>query len=298
MLSLYHFSSLLAAILILICSTLTLMIYFTSKKSSLLYSFLFILPFGISPFRYQASIPYIDIQSFFDSPVKDNLFLFSLSSILIVYSSLKLLDLFQVRFISLVLGVLVFSSILLKILSITEIWQVPNTVFDILKFTVMTILFILFLSSIKKYWTPESKVLGIGFITMNGFFLVIFLLNLLFGDPIQAAGSKWLPILDSLYGIILSLIFTIYVVLHFFIHQEEKRGHLEIEKVFKDEYGITQREWEIICFTCNGYTSGDISRILNISQQTVKNHSNNIYRKLEIHSKIELVNLVQHPQEN
>ena len=41
-----------------------------------------------------------------------------------------------------------------------------------------------------------------------------------------------------------------------------------------------------------GYSNGDIAKILFISENTVKDHTKNIYRKLEVHSRFELAALV------
>ncbi len=56
----------------------------------------------------------------------------------------------------------------------------------------------------------------------------------------------------------------------------------------KDEYGITQREKEIIELVVNGLTNEQISKKLNISIRTVKVHLSNIFQKLNISNRLEL----------
>jgi transcriptional regulator EpsA len=45
---------------------------------------------------------------------------------------------------------------------------------------------------------------------------------------------------------------------------------------------LTQRESEILAWVCVGKTNWEISRIFNISENTVKNHVQNIYKKLGV----------------
>lgn len=56
-------------------------------------------------------------------------------------------------------------------------------------------------------------------------------------------------------------------------------------------YGITNREKEIIQLIFSGKSNKEIGEILFISVKTVKYHVYNIYRKLKIKNRIELINL-------
>lgn len=59
-----------------------------------------------------------------------------------------------------------------------------------------------------------------------------------------------------------------------------------------ESFKITSREKEIINLLINGYTYNDICAALVISLPTVKTHVQNIYKKLGIRNKIELINIV------
>lgn len=59
-----------------------------------------------------------------------------------------------------------------------------------------------------------------------------------------------------------------------------------------DGYNITSREREIISLLINGYSYNRISDELVISLPTVKTHIQNIYKKLGINNKIELINII------
>ncbi len=56
-------------------------------------------------------------------------------------------------------------------------------------------------------------------------------------------------------------------------------------------YGITNREKEIIQLIISGKSNKEIGEILFISVKTVKYHVYNVYRKLKIKNRIELINL-------
>lgn len=72
--------------------------------------------------------------------------------------------------------------------------------------------------------------------------------------------------------------------------QKVKKENLE--KVFK-KHNITQREQEIITMILDGANNKDIEKKLYISSSTVRNHIYNIYQKLGIQNRIELVNLIK-----
>lgn len=53
---------------------------------------------------------------------------------------------------------------------------------------------------------------------------------------------------------------------------------------------LTDRENEIVKYVCEGKTNKEIAEILFISQNTVRNHIYNIYKKAGVKNKIELIN--------
>lgn len=59
-----------------------------------------------------------------------------------------------------------------------------------------------------------------------------------------------------------------------------------------EQYGLTARELEIARLTARGNSSGHIAEVLIISSSTVRFHQQNIYRKLDIHSRQDFINLV------
>lgn len=65
---------------------------------------------------------------------------------------------------------------------------------------------------------------------------------------------------------------------------------LPLEKILV-KYNISNREKEIIELIVDGKSNNEIKEKLFISQHTVKNHLSNIYRKLEVKNRYELVHL-------
>lgn len=65
----------------------------------------------------------------------------------------------------------------------------------------------------------------------------------------------------------------------------ESRGVPQFQKYFK----LTSREMEIVLLTISGLSNIEISERLSITKRTVETHQNNIYNKLGISNKIELL---------
>ena len=58
------------------------------------------------------------------------------------------------------------------------------------------------------------------------------------------------------------------------------------------EYGLTPREAEVALFTVQGFSCAYIANKLVVSNSTVRFHQQNIYRKFDVHSRNELIELV------
>jgi DNA-binding CsgD family transcriptional regulator len=67
----------------------------------------------------------------------------------------------------------------------------------------------------------------------------------------------------------------------------------QLTEYFICKYGITRKEVEIIELLLNGCTYARIAEKLYITNKTVDNHIQNIYKKLKVTSKIQLFNLVR-----
>ena len=67
----------------------------------------------------------------------------------------------------------------------------------------------------------------------------------------------------------------------------------KLTEYFIEKYGITDKETEVIELILGGLTYKQIAERLFISPKTVDNHVQNIYRKLEVTSKMQLSNLIR-----
>lgn len=64
--------------------------------------------------------------------------------------------------------------------------------------------------------------------------------------------------------------------------------------IFCEKFGVTAREKEVVNMLIKGYSYNKISEELVISLPTTKSHVYNIYKKVGVKSKIELLNLIKH----
>ena len=67
---------------------------------------------------------------------------------------------------------------------------------------------------------------------------------------------------------------------------------LRCEQIVRTQSGITQSELSVMVHLAAGQTVAAISRELSLSENTIRSHSKAIYRKLDVHSKQELIDLV------
>jgi DNA-binding NarL/FixJ family response regulator len=55
------------------------------------------------------------------------------------------------------------------------------------------------------------------------------------------------------------------------------------------DFGVSSREMQVVTHVVAGYTNKDLGRKLGISEQTVKHHLTNIFDKLGVSNRLELV---------
>lgn len=58
------------------------------------------------------------------------------------------------------------------------------------------------------------------------------------------------------------------------------------------EFGLTKRELQLAAFVAEGKNNAEISELMGISTNTVKTHLSNVYKKLGISYRTELMNLL------
>ena len=63
--------------------------------------------------------------------------------------------------------------------------------------------------------------------------------------------------------------------------------------IVAEHYHLSPRESEILCYLARGYSAKHIAETLTLSEHTVKTHTYRIYQKMNVHTKQELVTLVE-----
>ena len=91
-----------------------------------------------------------------------------------------------------------------------------------------------------------------------------------------------------IYMLAFSIIIMVYNYIRLGLDKEaERRTELDFESLSK--YKISEREFEVIQLICEGYTNKEIAQELNISVNTVNNHVANIFSKMGVRSRIDLL---------
>lgn len=100
-----------------------------------------------------------------------------------------------------------------------------------------------------------------------------------------------------LYSSVPYLIYGIFLIVYFLRYPlSAPLGSEEISQEFLSKYGVTEREKELIVKVMQGKSNADIARELFISLATVKTHLHNIYRKLGVDSRYDLLAKVRSSQ--
>ena len=109
------------------------------------------------------------------------------------------------------------------------------------------------------------------------------------------------------YAIVMVVLVIVYLQIEpFFLYTLHRKSPItaivnspKVEKQQPDELPkydligeLSRREMEVVDLISQGYSNKDIAKILYISEYTVKDHTKNIYRKMNVHSRFELTALI------
>lgn len=146
----------------------------------------------------------------------------------------------------------------------------------------------------------KKMILTFGIFLFSRFFIpvVIYLvLRLLFPVDMPEAIAALMAFIVLTY---LNLVPLIWVYYFFLPYAESLSNIIErismLDTIF-NKYRISKREQEILKLIVDGKSNEEIVEILFISYHTVKNHIYNIYRKLGINTRYELIHMVARFQE-
>ena len=62
--------------------------------------------------------------------------------------------------------------------------------------------------------------------------------------------------------------------------------------VYRQQFKLTDREVDVAVLLLAGYNSTDIAKILTLSVNTVKTHLKNLYAKMSVHNRRELIEVL------
>ena len=141
----------------------------------------------------------------------------------------------------------------------------------------------LFLLKFREIDQVAFRRLGIIIVCVLSFFLIFFIIHAF----VPAFTLDTFP----LFYLLLTVQLISFGWKHFLRSNIDKV--LNMEKHFIEKYKITNREQEIIQLIQAGHTNSYISKQLYISEKTVANHLYNIYKKLNITSRFELICLLK-----
>jgi DNA-binding CsgD family transcriptional regulator len=116
------------------------------------------------------------------------------------------------------------------------------------------------------------------------YYLALMAANSLYEIPSQANNALNFSKSILLYILILSLARKA-------IEMLELNHTSTINENFIISHKISKREKEVLQLICLGKTNKEIAEKLFISEQTVKGHAYNLYRKVEVENRVQLVNL-------
>lgn len=95
------------------------------------------------------------------------------------------------------------------------------------------------------------------------------------------------------YVLAFSIIMMVYYYNRFNLDVEKEKKHATLSFESLAQYNITEREFSVIELICEGLTNKEIARDLSISVNTVNNHVANIFDKMGVRSRIDLLKQLQ-----
>jgi DNA-binding CsgD family transcriptional regulator len=133
--------------------------------------------------------------------------------------------------------------------------------------------------------SKKELILGLLIFTSIGFLetVISFVKNI--HNPVSPINMKN----DFLFSTIPYAIYGIFIISYFLKFSLPSPAPLELDEAFIKEHGITKREKEIIQMVLQGKSNTEIAKYLFISISTVKTHLNNLYKKIQVESRFDLI---------
>lgn len=96
-----------------------------------------------------------------------------------------------------------------------------------------------------------------------------------------------------IYILAFSIVALVYLFVRFGIDRQEEQNRPTLDYESLQRYKISEREFSVVKLICEGMTNKEIAQELSISVNTVNNHVANIFNKMEVRSRIDLLKILK-----
>ena len=166
---------------------------------------------------------------------------------------------------------------------------VDNEVFDRWAFVVQTLMFLgMYVYCIVTLWVNLKNIEDR---SSRGVALAINIVSLSL-TPLSVFSIFFRAVADfsyPVYVLAFSIIIMVYDYIRFGLDRQKQENKPELSFESLSRYKISEREFTVVQLICEGLTNKEIAQELNISVNTVNNHVANIFSKMDVRSRIDLL---------
>ena len=166
---------------------------------------------------------------------------------------------------------------------------VDNEVFDRWAFVVQTLMFLgMYVYCIVTLWVNLKNIEDR---SSRGVALAINIVSLSL-TPLSVFSIFFRAVADfsyPVYVLAFSIIIMVYNYIRFGLDRQKQENKPELSFESLSRYKISEREFTVVQLICEGLTNKEIAQELNISVNTVNNHVANIFSKMDVRSRIDLL---------
>ena len=166
---------------------------------------------------------------------------------------------------------------------------VDSEVFDRWAFVVQTLMFLgMYVYCIVTLWVNLKNIEDR---SSRGVALAINIVSLSL-TPLSVFSIFFRDVADfsyPVYVLAFSIIIMVYDYIRFGLDRQKQENTPELSFESLSRYKISEREFTVVQLICEGLTNKEIASQLNISVNTVNNHVANIFSKMDVRSRIDLL---------
>ena len=166
---------------------------------------------------------------------------------------------------------------------------VDNATFDRWAFIIQTLMFLsMYIYCIVTLWVNLKNIEDR---SSRGVALAINIVSLSL-IPLSILSVFFRSVSDfsyPVYVLAFSIIILVYNYIRFGLDRQKEQNKPELSFESLSRYRISEREFTVVQLICEGLTNKEIAQELSISVNTVNNHVANIFSKMEVRSRIDLL---------